>query len=234
MLRRKKIKRNIFEDQESESDSEEHDKELNNQSKKKRKLFKPPVTQDESSTDITSEGRPVSNELDYMDFKPEEEDPPVTSRKSDLPKNKPTDIKKSLFVQQPNVSSQSIGLSIMQKMGFKIGESLGMTNSSSAGITEPIMVQPRTGRVGLGGQARISKEIEVPEVSEGQAIEMKERLITKQARVAMIGEIRKLMKLCLELNGELDAYYENNDVEAVNELWRPYRKARHVSVLKSS
>lgn len=165
----------------------------------KKKLFKPghesaldtlltPVmeTEDESESD------------NYQIF-------PIS--KSDSIAHSPS-INTSLFQSNSN----SMGLSIMQKMGFKVGDSLGINNSTTV---EPIKVVQRESRSGIGSKKIHPKE----EVLITSADLDKFRELTGKQQVEKHTErlYKKLMKVCYEMSGE-----DNLDVSEVNPLWKPY------------
>jgi hypothetical protein len=52
----------------------------------------------------------------------------------------------------------NIGLNMMKKMGFKIGESLGKQGTS--GIIEPIGIKMKTGREGLGRDEVVKRKLQ--------------------------------------------------------------------------
>ncbi|EGW33019.1 uncharacterized protein SPAPADRAFT_49944 [Spathaspora passalidarum NRRL Y-27907] len=139
-----------------------------------------------------------------------------TSNKPEIPDEQHENkINRSLFTNQ---SSKSIGLSIMEKMGFKVGDSLGVNNNNA--IKEPILIQKRTHRIGLAvGQ---NKTEPMPTYSKEKVDDLKKRLVNHSKQQVEIKEVRKIMKLCLEMSGEYDKYLEDSDIDGVNELWRPY------------
>ncbi|CAH2355377.1 hypothetical protein CLIB1423_25S00914 [[Candida] railenensis] len=114
-------------------------------------------------------------------------------------------------------NSNSIGLSMMEKMGFKLGDSLGKSGASSAStLLEPIKVIPNSGRAGIGAlsEADRSSAQEVAATSEDKFMgHLKEQQLEKHNQKVC----QKLMKLCVELNED-----EDKPVMEINPLWRSY------------
>lgn len=60
------------------------------------------------------------------------------------------------------IKEENKGFSMMKKMGFKVGESLGK-QGGSGGIIEPISIKIKTGREGLGREEVQKRKIEEAE-----------------------------------------------------------------------
>ena len=76
--------------------------------------------------------------------------------------NREQALAKSLISETDETATASKGLSMMKKMGFKIGESLGKQGGTS-GIIEPIGIQIKTGREGLGVEDERKRKLEEAE-----------------------------------------------------------------------
>ncbi|CAI5758013.1 unnamed protein product [Candida verbasci] len=179
--KKKQLRKSIFETEESE------DYEISKKKPPKKAFEKPAENECESESDE-----------DYMSFKVEEEEERVKPKAAE--KNS---IHKSLFES----STKSIGLRMMEKIGFKVGDTLGAKNSSEA-IKEPIQLRTTLGK-GTNESAKYTDE---------QVSELKSQKISDVKKIHHIKEVKKLMKLCFDMSGD----FEKDNVEKVNELWRPY------------
>ncbi|RLV93389.1 G patch domain-containing protein 11 [Spathaspora sp. JA1] len=187
-------RKNVFGDVDEDSDS---NKQQQQPTRTRKKVFKPPI--EEPVNDITEEeqDKDASNE-DYMDF------PVKETTIVDEPKDK---INRSLFSDP----STSIGLSIMQKMGFKVGDSLGLTSNA---IKEPILIPNRINRIGVNHEDN--------KYTPEKVDEMKQRFVQQSKQHVEIKEVRRIMKLCLEMSGEYEEYLKHGQLDQVSELWRPF------------
>ncbi|CUM53561.1 uncharacterized protein AC631_02358 [Debaryomyces fabryi] len=129
-------------------------------------------------------------------------------------------LKQSLFTDK--FAKKSIGLSIMEKMGFKVGDSLGSSKMDKRVLTKPIDVQIKTNRLGVGAS---NKNNQLEPQAKVDVLEYRER-IQKSKENSKIGLItNKAMKLCFELSGDSEEYYNDKEIfkpQEVNILWRPY------------
>lgn len=116
-----------------------------------------------------------------------------------------------------HTNSKSIGLSMMQKMGFKLGDTLGKGSASSTStLLEPIKVKPNSGRAGIGA---VSKADHYPVQELATTGEDKFMCHLKEQKLEKHNQrvCQKLMKLCFELNED-----EDKPVTEINPLWRRY------------
>lgn len=139
-----------------------------------------------------------SVEVDYEHF-----DLPVESTTTENGENK---LKNSLF----ETNKLSIGLSIMKKMGFKVGDSLG-TNSSSTSITTPIVVEEKVDKGGIGQRMDNLKDLDHTVVSKSYL----EKKVKQQ--------VRKLQEFCFRASGDFDKLVEKKGkVDDIDVLWRDF------------
>lgn len=134
---------------------------------------------------------------------------------------------------QPMPKSQlknsSKGLSIMEKMGFKIGDTLGKDSKNKKAILEPILVLQREDRTGIKeGQIKIGKSNKTKAfegITNEDAKEFRERLTDEQNTQRQEKILHKMQKYCLEFSGDGDAPdIEKVDPLGINVLWRGYVK----------
>lgn len=186
------MKRNIFDNESSEEEPEV---------KKTKKL---PVGSTDDASVPTEPGRRNStldsgseSDIDYMTMELQD-----TTRPAD------TTAPKKASINTPITSS--IGLQMMQKMGFKLGDSLGKQNTA---ILEPISVKVKTDRKGIGAT-------KVPHTvtfrPEEYRMTAKEKLDEAKNRKYLL----QLQRFCLHESGDDIAISEGLDVEKVNILWR--------------
>lgn len=111
---------------------------------------------------------------------------------------------------------------MLQRMGYKKGESLG--KSSTEGIVEPISIQIRPNRLGLGVEAKQKEDAERKKQFREQILKRKQqdtqsteqnfkkRMIEKMESRKVEGCFRKCQKVCKSLD-------DTNDNEEPLYLW---------------
>lgn len=200
------MKRNVFGD--SSSDSEHDPAPV----KKPRKLL--------VSQNGAEEGCP--EDTDYKDFQVEDS--------SSLQSSDDEEHKASL--DKPIFGSSSIGLSLMEKMGFKVGQSLG---ASGQGISEPVPIVKRRGREGL----RETKTEVVPEINADSIENYVSKSSDKHEISRSTHMVEKLQRFCFYASGD-DEKLEDGKLKPaeVNVFWRSFSReklsqkpARHRQVL---
>ncbi|XP_064489606.1 G patch domain-containing protein 11-like [Ornithodoros turicata] len=105
------------------------------------------------------------------------------------------------------IGEDNKGFSLLKKMGFKPGMSLGKTGTS---IREPIPIVVKEGRGGLGQEAEARERIEarLKTVSEAECSRMAEKFREAKRNVIVerkvIGDLRKSQRACCQLDQEKD------------------------------
>ena len=185
----------LFDDSDDNSETESDKLKL----KSRKKQFKIPEYPQPPSFPVNEQNE------DYMKYQLQDD-------KHEEPTESAIDKKDCSLFLNP---STSIGLTIMERMGFKIGNALG--NSATA-IKEPIEVSLKSGRQGLGGGFKPLqyKQEDVENLKLNLANSNKQRIELR--------DLKKIMKLCFELSGEYDKYLEGEDITEVNSLWQTYVK----------
>mmetsp|Transcript_7975 Transcript_7975/g.9823 ORF Transcript_7975/g.9823 Transcript_7975/m.9823 type:complete len:323 (-) Transcript_7975:1466-2434(-) len=222
-----KRKANVFgSSSDSESDSEYH--KLAN-TKRKRK---PPIFDAIKNNDTHKPGCETEDDDDYMKYlvtdEKEGNDDSNPRRFEGMKYDQVQEVKRdealkrSLFTDKH--ANKSIGLSIMEKMGFKVGDSLGSTKSDERVLKKPIDVQIKTNRLGIGASNK-ENDSQLGSQTKVDVLEYRERI--QKSKETRKNELitNKVMKLCFELSGDSEEYYndkENFKPEEVNLLWRPY------------
>jgi len=116
------------------------------------------------------------------------------------------------------ISSDNKGFAMLQKMGYKPGMKLGpqKESSSNSGLSEPIKIQVKTGRGGLGREEEIRKRIveceekrsriKVYKEEETDRLtkEFCERMRNKTFMRNLMSDLRKSQKVCQQLDTEND------------------------------
>lgn len=119
-------------------------------------------------------------------------------------------------IESSILNEDSVGLSIMMKMGFKIGDTLGRQGKENA-IKEPISVKVKRDRVGLGGNTFIS-------FTEGRPVSINEyrsHALEKHAGAKNRRILAKLQKFCYERSGDDEkVLLGEKSVTQVDEMWR--------------
>lgn len=193
------MKRNIFEYESSEDETEV---------KKPRKLMVD-TTQD-ASIPIGS-ARP-----DSRNYSGSESDIDYTTMK--LPDNSSSAAVTSTAAKKASVNTpivSSIGLQMMQKMGFKLGDTLGKVDEvgKKKALSEPISVRVKTDRKGIGATR-------VPESVSFHQDEY--RMTAKEKHTEMKNKkyLLQLQRFCFHESGDDIAISEGLDVDKVNVMWR--------------
>lgn len=115
----------------------------------------------------------------------------------------------------------SKGLKIMQKMGFKVGDTLGADSQSSTALKEPIIVVPRSKTIGI--KVSENKEQEYKEgVSMADEAEFKKRQQDETKRGKLERVLRKMQKYCFEFEDRDVVDVEKVDLRDLNVMWRGY------------
>ncbi|XP_067840214.1 G patch domain-containing protein 11 isoform X2 [Heptranchias perlo] len=110
-----------------------------------------------------------------------------------------------------SLGSENKGFALLQKMGYKEGQGLG---KSGNGIVEPIPLQIKTGRSGIGHEAAVKRKAEeksehhrrmsqVKKQAEALALnEYRLHVRQKQEQLQMEGDLRKSQGACQQLDTE--------------------------------
>lgn len=131
-------------------------------------------------------------------------------------------------LKTPLDDNLSKGLKLMQKMGYKEGSSLG--SSSSDGVTEPVVVELKHGREGIGYEREQKRRREEKtEKAEGQEKQAKKdfrsRLRQEKEEKRLLYNIRKAQKLCISLDyTDPEFAYRKADLNTVPVIYRGYIK----------
>lgn len=228
-----KRKPNVFgSSSDSDSDSGYH-KVVNTKRKKK-----PPIFDKIKNNNIDKHGceNEHDKEEDYMKYSTENllnedkegKDDSNPKRFEGMKYDEVQQIKREEALSQSLFSNKhankSIGLSIMEKMGFKVGDSLGNAGKDEKIITTPIDVLIKTNRLGIGASNSKQNSQSRPQ-TEVDVLEYRDRI--QKSKIGSKNEfmINKAMKICFELSGDSEEYYNDKEIykpQEVNILWRPY------------
>ncbi|RLV98655.1 hypothetical protein DV515_00010544 [Chloebia gouldiae] len=119
------------------------------------------------------------------------------------------------------LGSENKGFALLQKMGYKSGQALG---KSGEGIVEPIPLNIKTGRSGLGHEELKKRKAEEKLENYRQKLHMKKqaneqaadqfriRFKTKQEERKMEGDLRKSQRACQQLDMQ-------KDIDIPKETW---------------
>ncbi|KAI5952413.1 hypothetical protein KGF54_003280 [Candida jiufengensis] len=202
-------RKNVFDDSDDDAVSEVIETEP--KVKLKIKEFIKPPTLDQQPPNAQNDENEVedTNEFDAFDedynYSPEDLELPTKVQEF-------SSLDKSIFETNP----YSIGLSIMQKMGFKIGDSLGVSNSNNKALKEPITLSCWTKGRGIGMlTSPTNNEVDY------ESIKMSNIEAKRQGRDVI--QLKQLMKISFEISGECELYLnEDLKIEEVNPIWKIY------------
>lgn len=133
------------------------------------------------------------------------------------------------------ISENNIGFAMLQKMGYKKGESLGKT--SSEGIKEPIGITIKQNRTGLGLEAKRKEDEERKKQFREQILkrkrqdtqntehDFKKRMLEKMELRKTEGCFRKCQKVCQSLDDTND-----NEEPLYKWFWPPPHKDHNEEV----
>ncbi|CUM64050.1 uncharacterized protein PRCAT00001638001 [Priceomyces carsonii] len=216
-------------------------RESNMQLKKSRHEFKRDLKKKERTQEFTvksetfhdQENYPEDYAPDYMSFdvggsilSTSESSGMKNVQEAEVAKQE-NNLDRSLF----ETSSTSIGLSIMKKMGFEIGTSLGRLGFDRQNLNlEPVRLRPKVDKAGLGATGNKFDENLNTEKYRDRRI--KEKKVCKLNR-----DICELSKICFEISGDLDRLFNDPtsfDIEEINPLWKDYAFERKIAETKSS
>lgn len=125
----------------------------------------------------------------------------------------------------PIDASNSKGLKLMQKMGYKPGESLGI---SSYGPSEPVIVELKRGREGIGYAAeqkrkRTAAQEHIEKQRKEAKSEFRQKIKEERDEKRILRLIQKAQKLCINLEyTNPDEAYDTDDLSCLNLLYRGY------------
>ncbi|XP_014636600.1 PREDICTED: G patch domain-containing protein 11 isoform X1 [Ceratotherium simum simum] len=119
------------------------------------------------------------------------------------------------------LGSENKGFALLQKMGYKSGQALG---KSGDGIVEPIPLNVKAGKSGLGHEALLKRKAEEKLESYRRKIHMKNqaeakaaeqfrmRLKNKQDEVKLEGDLRRSQRACQQLDTQ-------KNIQVPREVW---------------
>lgn len=172
-----------------------------------------------------SKAKPGYNFDDIHDKKQKKE---TTSLFGQLHNNTST---RDAIQQIPNsqLKNSSKGLSIMEKMGFKVGDTLGKDSKNENALLEPIQVLQREDRSGIKEKELELKQQGQQKLSEGitneDAQKYRERLNNEQNEQRKEKILHRMQKYCWEFSGDCEAPdIEKVEPLGINVLWRGYVK----------
>nr|XP_031360173.1 G patch domain-containing protein 11 isoform X1 [Lonchura striata domestica] len=125
------------------------------------------------------------------------------------------------LVLKSALGSENKGFALLQKMGYKSGQALG---KSGEGIVEPIPLNIKTGRSGLGHEELKKRKAEEKlencrqklhmkkQANEQAADQFRVRFKTKQEERKMEGDLRKSQRACQQLDVQ-------KDIDIPKETW---------------
>lgn len=121
---------------------------------------------------------------------------------------------------QPKVKSK--GLSIMEKMGFKIGETLGPDSHNTSALLEPLITVQRTSKQGI--KENVSNELNTePKGATGpNEQQFRTRLNQENNDARLEKTVHKMQKYCYEFSGDADIDIQKHNPLDINVLWRGY------------
>ncbi|XP_073647792.1 G patch domain-containing protein 11 isoform X4 [Tursiops truncatus] len=110
------------------------------------------------------------------------------------------------------------GFALLQKMGYKSGQALG---KSGDGIVEPIPLNVKTGKSGIGHEALLKRKAEEKlesyrrkihmkkEVEERAAEQFRMRLKNKQDEMKLEGDLRRSQRACQQLDTQKGTWVQS-------------------------
>lgn len=220
----------------SDSDAGDSEPELK-RSRRTKVVFKPLTLGEEEST-TGDELDKCHRQVDYLTMSIEDDE----SKKPDKPRENTTmshaertleNLRRPLFGQIVDdqgehqvirpIATKSRGLSIMEKMGFKVGDALGKDPQDDTALREPIAVSSKTDREGIRDGLRkgdVDKALS-PGITLEDEKSFQKRLQHDRDQQHKHRLVEKLQRLCYELvDGETDIYKAK--ARDLNVMWRGY------------
>lgn len=192
------MKRNVFGDEESEESDSENEKRVSK------------TAQTAQLREHVLKNSPESgDEQDYMDFSVDANDGEL-----EVHAEVATGLQQSLFTS----NKDSIGLKIMQKMGYSTGSALGKRDD---GLAEPLEVTVKLDKRGIGAKANQSSFSEATADYTGYTASNSARYKLRHQKSLL----QNLQKVAFSLSGDADAFHSGHlEVEGVHPLWGEYAK----------
>lgn len=141
------------------------------------------------------------------------------------PEEDPETKKTNNSLHTPMDASNSKGLKLMQKMGYKPGETLG---NSSYGPSEPVVLELKHGREGIGYAAdqkrkRTEAQDQIEKQRKEAKSEFREKVKEEHEHKRIMHLIRKAQRLCINLEyTNPDHAYDIDSLSCLNVLYRGY------------
>ncbi|XP_038628471.1 G patch domain-containing protein 11 [Tachyglossus aculeatus] len=119
------------------------------------------------------------------------------------------------------IGNENKGFALLQKMGYKSGQALGKHGD---GIVEPIPLNIKTGRSGIGHEALVKRKAEEElenyrrkvhmknQAEEKAADQFRMRFKSKQEELKLEGDLRRSQRACQQLDTQ-------KDIEVPREPW---------------
>lgn len=190
------MKRNVFENEDSEESDNENEKPIKNrtQSAKLRGL-------------VLENSKKSDDEEDYMDFSVDANDGGL-----EVHEDGGSGLQQSLFA----TNKDSIGLKMMYKMGYSTGSTLGKRDN---GLAEPLDVTVKLDKRGIGAKTNQSSFSEpIPDYT-GYTASNSAKYKARHQRSLL----ENLQKVAFNLSGDADDFHGGNlEIESVHPLWREY------------
>lgn len=116
------------------------------------------------------------------------------------------------------LSTNSIGMMMMQKMGYNLGDALGSGETRASSMTEPLAIRVKTDRKGIGATHGV-----LPHVKSGSTQEYRLTSKNKQVLARNKRYLRQLQKFCFHESGDDELLADDPDrLQEVNEMWREW------------
>lgn len=221
-------------DSDSDSEDEQPTNKLIKKPKKLPSFLTDPNYGSINQSEKEDSDSPLDKEDEYMNFRLEMTDNSKPSERSG--KHNPLKynemqrisreqgLSQSLLYSQTKDAPKSIGLSIMEKMGYKVGTSLGKNQDIIKENHEPIPIMVKSDKLGLGSSLQKTQENKT-DINSKVIKEYRQTISSNQDSNKIENAIYKIRRLCFEFSGDSDVFYydrENFNIMEVNSLWRPY------------
>lgn len=151
------------------------------------------------------------------------------------------EIKKTNDALRTPMDASNKGLKLMQKMGYKTGESLG---TSTYGPSEPVVLELKHGREGIGYAAdqkrrRTEAQAEIETQRKEAKSDFRQKIKEEQEQRETLLHIQKAQRLCINLeHPDPDQAYGADDLRSLNVFYRGYirdlREKDRLALLKKA
>ncbi|CAN6614705.1 hypothetical protein TRVA0_006S00320 [Trichomonascus vanleenenianus] len=127
--------------------------------------------------------------------------------------------------EEAEEEEENRGLKLLRKMGYKPGSRLGSAKPDKTAINEPVVLEIKPGRHGIGAERAMKKELleaqdEHSRKQEAEKSDFREHIREQHETKRTLGRLKAAQKVLLNIEHLDDHPYEFTDLSELNVLYR--------------